>query len=186
MSLASFRLESFSAPQTTPRPEPVFLQADIDQAFSDGLAKGAASTADEQLRHLEAGLSRLTEALRADNDRMIAIRRQAVSALAPVLEALLDGLSPAAQSRRLEEALQLELERLAATPAPLRASITCGTRQVGMVRSCIEAMGLEEIDLIESSEDRINLELHGGRIEISATQISRDIKALLAELRDGE
>ena len=75
---------------------------------------------------LNAGLDRLARALADDEARRADLRREAVEALAPILTQILDCLAPAAQSRRLEEALTEELLRLSRAAPPLRASIACG------------------------------------------------------------
>lgn len=185
MTLASFQLESFSAAKPGRQQVPTFLQADLDQAFSDGLAEGVAKATDDQLRNLEAGLARLGKALTDDSLRRAEMRKEAVSALAPILDAIIDNLAPAAESRRLEEALLGELVRLSETAQPLRARISCGARQTAMVRKCLGQLEIENIEVTETEDNRINLTLQGGRIEISAEQIAQEIRAIIHELNDG-
>ncbi|MDB6178743.1 hypothetical protein PAF17_14695 [Paracoccus sp. Z330] len=186
MTPASFQLESFASIRAGQKPVPSYLQADLDQAYIDGKAEGVATAVDEQLRNLDAGLTRLAEALKADDAYRRRIRCEAVTTLAPILDAIIDNLAPPASSRRMEEALKHELERLSDSASPLRAAICCGPRQMDLVRRCIQEHALDGIELAECEGDRINLALEGGRIEISGEQIAEEIRALVSELGKGE
>lgn len=181
MTLALYKLESFSG--AGKRAEPMFGKDQIDQAFANGLSEGLARKDDEQLRHLAAGLERLSRALAEDDARRAALRDDAVAALAPILDAIIDNLAPAAESHRLEAALRGELARLAQLSTPLRARIACCHRLRGMVERCLAETGLDAIELTEAETDRISLSLQGGRIEISPDQIAQDIRALISELK---
>ncbi|MDP5308575.1 hypothetical protein [Paracoccus spongiarum] len=183
MTLAHFKLESFSA-ASAGMAEMIFGKAELDQAYADGLAEGLTRREDEQLRNLGAGLERLAQALADDEARRIALRDEAARALAPILDAILDSIAPAADSLRLQGALRDELTRLARLGTPLRARIACGPRLRGLVERCLEEAGLAGIELSEAEADKICLSLQGGRIEISPAQIAQDIRALISELKE--
>lgn len=186
MTLAMFKLESFSAANAARTPEPLYDQGAVDEAFARGLTEGLARKDDEQLRTLGAGLERLARALADDAMRRAALRDEAVSALAPILEAILDNLMPASESRRIETALRDELGRLAQMAQPLRAKIACGSRLRAMVERCLAEQGLEAIEITEGDSDRISLSLQGGRIEFSPEQVALDIRALISELKEDD
>ena len=108
MTLAAFKLESFSAAVAAQGAALTFSREALDQAFADGLAEGMARQQDEQARTLNAGLERLARALTDEDARRAELRCEAVAALAPILSQILDCLVPAADSRRLEAALTEE------------------------------------------------------------------------------
>lgn len=186
MTLALFKLESFSAAQAGPAAQALYGQEAIDHAFAEGVASGLARREDDELRNLGAGLERLSRALGEDAERRTVLRNEAVAALAPILEAIVDSMAPADRSRQLESALQDELARLARLSSPLRARIACGPRLRGMIERCCAEAGIGEIDLTDTGSDRISLSLQGGRIELSPEKIAQDIRALISELKEDD
>ncbi|MBU3028610.1 hypothetical protein [Paracoccus marinaquae] len=184
MTFALFKLESFSATQPGLAAGTVYGPDDLDQAYARGLTEGLARREDEQMRNLAAGLERLGHALIDDSARRAALREEAVTALAPVLDAIVGSLTPAGESQRLETALREELSRLARLATPLRARIACGPRLRGLVERCLAAEGIDGVEVEDIDSDRISLSLQGGRIELSPRQITEDIRALLAELKE--
>lgn len=186
MTLAVFKLESFSAAVAAQGAALTFSREALDQAFADGLAEGMARQEDEQARTLNAGLDRLARALADDEARRAELRREAVEALTPILGQILDCLVPGAESRRLETALTEELLRLARTAPPLRASIACGPSLRAMVDRCLADCGLEGIEVTAIETDRISLALQGGRIELDPARVADDIRALITEIHGNE
>lgn len=182
MSLAVLKLESFSAALSAQGAPLTFSREALDQAFADGLAEGIARQQDEQARTLNAGLERLARALADDEARRVELRREAVEALAPILEQILDCLTPAAESRRLEAALTEELMQLSRTARPLRASIACGPSLRAMVERCLADCGLDGIEVTDSDAERIALSLQGGRIELEPARVAEGIRTLIAEI----
>lgn len=182
MTLAVFKLESFSAAVAAQGAQPTFSREALDQAYADGLAEGIARQQDEQARTLSAGLERLGRALADDEARRAELRREAVDALTPILVQILDCLAPAAESRRLEEALTAELLRLSRMAPPLKARVTCGPSLRAMVDRCLTGCGLEGIEVSESDSDRIALSLAGGRIELEPARVADTIRTLIAEI----
>ena len=182
MTLAVFKLESFSAAVAAQGAALTFSREALDQAYADGLAEGAARQQDEQARTLSAGLDRLARALADDEARRAELRREAVDALAPILAQILDCLAPAAESRRLEGALSAELLRLSRLAPPLRASIACGPSLRALVDRYLAESGLEGIAVTEAESERIALSLQGGRIELEPARVAEGIRALIAEI----
>ncbi|TJZ92542.1 hypothetical protein FA743_06660 [Paracoccus gahaiensis] len=184
MSLALFRLESFS-PAAASRPVEVsFSREDLDRAFADGQAAALAEVEDAGLRALQDGLHRLSDILAEDEARRRQMRQEAVEALAPLLHQIIDLMAPPLSSRRLEEALQAELMRLSQRADPLSARIACSSGLRPMVQHCVEAAGLGSIVLDEIAEDRIAVTLQGGRIQLAPTEIADSIRALIAEITE--
>ncbi len=186
MTQAIFRLESFTAALAGRDAKQIFDRDALDRAHAEGLAAGLARSHDDQMRHLGAGLERLAVALAEDAQRRAALRAEAVAALSPILDAILDNLAPAADSARLRDALTAELERLAQKAAPLRARIACSDRLKGLVQQCLADAGIEGIELEPSDMDRISLSLEGGRIEFCPDRLGRDMRALISEITGDE
>lgn len=186
MTLALFKLESFTPQHPGGIAEAIYAKSDLDEAYANGLADGLSRKEDDEMRNLAAGLKRLEHALAEDGARRIELRNEAVATLLPLLEAIVDGMAPAHDGRRLETALRDELARLAHLATPLRARIACGAQLRGVVERCLSEGGIDGIELIETDGACISLSLQGGRIEISPEKIARDIRALLAELIEDE
>lgn len=183
MSLAIFKLESFTTAQAGHGALSNITPDVVDLAYADGLAEGLARKQDAELRSLKAGLDSLAKTLGAEEARRIELRQEAVDALAPILEQILDCVLPAAESRRLEAALAAELHRLSRSATPLHARITCNPRLRDLVERCLAASGIETIELVETDANCIGLTLQGGRIELSSEKTAADIRALVQEIR---
>ena len=181
MSLALFKLESFSK-AVAARVEVTYTQADLDQAFADGVAQASAQAQDDQLRALSASLEQVAAGLAADETRRRQMRQEAVDALAPILHQVLDLMAPPLASRRLEEALQAELTHLAQRATPVGLCIACSDRLADMVRRCLAQAGLEGIEIAPVPQDLITVSLQGGRIDFTPDSIAGDIRALIAEI----
>lgn len=183
MSLAMFKLESFTAALAHQGAIVTFSRDDLDQAYADGLAAGLARKEDEDIRSLSAGLDQLQRCLQDDQMRRARLRQEAVDALAPILEQILECLLPCETSQRLEAALKDELLRLSHSTTPLRAVISCNARLRKTVENCLVDAGMQEVDLIETDADKITLSLQGGRIELSPDRIATDIRRMISELK---
>lgn len=185
MTSAVIKLESFNAPRSGSI-APVFSRAELDQAKSDGIAEGISRSENAQIESLRAGLDRLAASLDDEETRRSELRAEAVAALAPVLSEMLDALTPAAMSQRLERDLSRELQALAAQATPVKARISCNDTLRGMVQNCIEESGISGIELTHSTSERISLSLQGGHIEFSQEKISRQIRALVDEIKQDD
>lgn len=181
MTPAVIKLESFSSAHR--QAGPAFDSSDLEAARAEGLAQGLAQRDSEQIRALRAGLDRLSEAMVDDDARRSQVRAEAVAGLAPVLSAILDALTPAAASQRLEQALLAELERLADQAPPLRTNLICGSDLRPMVDRCVKQSGLQNIQIEEHADAPISLSLQGGRIEFSQDRMARQIRALIDEIK---
>ena len=181
MSLALFKLESFSN-AVAARVEVTYTQADLDQAFADGVAQASAQAQDDQLRALSASLEQVAAGLAADETRRRQMRQEAVDALAPILHQVLDLMAPPLSSRRLEGALQAELTHLAQRATPVGLRIACNDRLADMVRRCLAQAGLEGIEIAPVPQDLITVSLQGGHIDFTPDSIAGDIRALIAEI----
>lgn len=175
------KLECFTAAEDQTRAA-IYTRDDLDMAYADGMTAGRSERGNEELQALHSGLERMVAALGAEDARRAALRNEAVQALAPILSAILDATVPAASSRRMEEALQHELQSLARRARPLRCRICCSPTLKEMVERHLQQLGLDGVELELREQECISLELEGGRIELSATQLAEDIRRLIAEI----
>ena len=180
MSAAMFRLESFAAP---PAPEPVFTRADLDAARAEGHAAGLAQAQDEQAAAATRALTALAASLSDDDARRGALRDEAVEALSPILRQILRAMAPPAISARIEDALRHELRRLAADTRPQVARIACGPRLRAMLNRCLADAGLTGIQLQDRPDDRLVIDLQGGRIEYDPERVMADLLTILDDIQ---
>ena len=183
MTLAMFKLESFTNNMTGKGAVVTYTQEAFDRAYLDGVEEGLARKEEEGIRNLTAGLASLQRSLTQDEALRSQLRQEVVGALVPLLDEILDRLTPATESLRLQQALTEELVRLSKASTPLRLTISCSPSLRNMVERCLDEADLRGIDLIETDSDRISLSLHGGRIELSPEQIANDIRQLISELK---
>lgn len=185
MSLAMFKLESFSRPETgLNTPEIRYCRDDVDQAYADGYATGRAEATEAQIQDLHRALAALSDVMAEDDARRHALRQEAVDALLPVLEQIIDLMAPVEISRRIEQSLADELRRLAQSAVPVRAEILCGQSLRGLVTESLKAHDLQRLRIIEIDEPVIRIRLDGGRIEITPGQIAKNIAAVIAAARE--
>ena len=81
MTLAMFKLESFSNAAVEQAPPMIFTQADLDRAFAEGAEEATLKAQDDQLRALDAALVQLARTMADDETRRAQIRSEAVQAL---------------------------------------------------------------------------------------------------------
>ena len=183
MSLAMFKLESFTSALANQGAVVTFTREAVDKAYAEGLTEGLSRKEDEDIRSLAAGLDQLRHCLRDDQARRAELRQEAVSSLTPILEQMLECLLPAQTSQRLEKVLKDELLRLSQLVTPLRAVISCNSRLRDTVERCLSEAGIEEVDLLDTPSDTISLSLQGGRVELSPQKIAEDIRNMISELK---
>ncbi len=183
MTLAIFKLESFSAGLAAHADGQTATIDAVEQAYADGLADGLARKEDAEIRSLKAGLDSLAQSLGADENRRAKLRDEVVEALAPILEQMLDCVLPASETRRLETALTDELMRLSRSASPVHARISCNARLRDLVERCLVESGISGVELVETDANCIGLTLQGGHIELSADKTAADIRALIREIR---
>lgn len=178
-----FKLESFSNAVAARGAEVTFTQADLDQAYADGMTQARAAAEDTQTRILTDGLDRLAASLAADEQRRRQLRHEVVEALTPILHQVLDLMAPPLSSRRLEDALRTEMLHLAQRAAPLNARITCGAALRDMVQRCLTDAGLGGMEIATCPDNRITVTLQGGHIDFAPDSIADDIRSLIVEIQ---
>ena len=184
MTLAMFKLESFSNAPVDHAPPMIFTQADLDRAFAEGAEEATLKSQDDQLRALDAALTQLARTMADDETRRARLRSEAVAVLGPILTQIIDLMAPPHASGRLEKALVHELERLAQETTPLIAQITCSDRMRDMVERCLTQTGLQSIAVAPAATDTITVTLEGGRITLDPETITGDIRALIFEITE--
>lgn len=168
-------------------PPPVFDQSDLDAAFERGLAEGRHEAEARQAGALCAALSALSGRLDAEREARRGEGAAAVRALAPLIEALLDGIIPAVARARLQAALLEELLRLSAAGPPLGARIRCGPELAAFAAGCLAATGLSGIEIDPMGPEGVaEAELLGGRVTWDVALIAADLRRLVNELTEME
>ena len=185
MSASLIKLESFTGLPGAGGSSS-YTRDDLDLAFADGLAQGRAQRQDEDLQGVCSGMKHLADALSADEARRQELRADAVASLAPILSEMLDALVPSAQSQRMERSLVEELHRLSAQATPLHCRIACRPDLRAMVVRCLDEAGISGIELDDQPGTCVSLSLEGGRIEFVPERVAENIRALIAEITEGE
>jgi hypothetical protein len=186
MSLAMFKLESFSTALADQAAPMIFTPLDMDRAHAEGFEEATAQAVDAQLHALDDSLRQLARTMSDDETRRTHLRSQAVQALGPILSQILDLMAPSASSRRLEEALMGELTRLAQESTPLVAQISCSDRLRGLVERCLTQTGLQTVTIAPAPTDTVTVTLQGGRITLDPDTITGDIRALISEITEDD
>lgn len=183
MASAAFKLESF-VPATQRQPVATFSREELDRSYADGLAEGRAQRESEESGRLMAALEHLSQALSDDEERRDKLRKEALSALFPLVAEIVDAVAPSIASERLERALADELERLAQTAPPVRARISCSEKLRELVETCISQSGMDQIEVELVESDRVSVALAGGSIEFSQEKITRQVRELIDEVKE--
>lgn len=183
---ALLQLERFDRPPVEVPPA-VFAQADLDAAFDRGLAEGQRRAKARQVGALCDALSGLARRLQAEHEARAAAGMAEVRAIAPLIEALLDGILPAVARARLQAALLEELLKLAAAVPPATARIRCGPDLAAFSAACLARTGLAGIEIDPSGpEGTAEAELLGGRVTWDMGQIAAELRRLVNELTEVE
>ena len=134
--------------------------------------------------HSEAALSGRLAAEQAD--RAAAGEGQG-RALAPLVGALLEAITPLAARTRLEAALLAELRQLAGSVTPLSARLRCGADMAVFAAACLAATGVEAIAIDPSGpEGTVEAELLGGTIAWDVAAVAEQLRALVHEIMETE
>lgn len=163
-----------------------FSQADLDAAYVHGEATGIRAATDAQIAQTCAALQEFSARVAAAEQDRAAARAQAISDLAPLLEALAEGALPALAQARMQSAVVQELQRLAATAGPMRGTLRCGPDQQAFLAACLDRLGLTDI-AIEAAAPPGLVEAHiaGGRIVFDHAAVAQGLRALIDEFLQG-
>lgn len=183
---AVLQLERFDREPVEPLPA-VFAQADLDAAFARGLDEGRRLAEARQVAALRDAVDGLSRRLDAEQAARGAGDATEVKRVAPLIEALLDGVVPAVARARLQGALLDEMLKLSSAVPPLTARIRCGADLAAFAAACLsttEAAGIE-IDPT-APEGTAEVELLGGRIVWDTAQIAAELRRLVNEVTEVE
>ena len=168
-------------------PPAVFMQADLEAAFERGVIEGERRESARNAGALCAAMAGLSERLDAEQAARAAAGRAEVMAIAPLIDALLDGIIPAIARARLQAALLEELQKLSAAVPPLVARIRCGPDLGAFAVGCLSATGLTGIEIDPTGpEGTAEAELLGGRVTWDVALVAADLRRLVEELTEVE
>lgn len=181
---APLKLERFDL-AADPLPVPVHTRQDLDDALARGIAEGRRAAEAEQTQAICAALAELSARLEAQD----ALRDSAGAAqariMAPLIEALLDGIVPAIARAKVQASLELQLSELAAAVSPLRARIRCGPDLAASVAGCIARIGLESIVVDPSAPNgQVAAELTGGLVTWDVAAVADQLRDLFLEMME--
>lgn len=185
MTANVIKLESFTA--LPDEPEIVvgrYFQEDLEQARAEGFAEGFAQQKDETAVTLCEALGSLGKALEINEEQREMLYKEAVSSMTPIVSEIVDALSPASTSLRLERSLTEELTRLANLAEPVCVRISCDEQLRETVEDCVAKSGISEIELEAASADGITLSHTGGNIKFSQEKITQEIRKLIDEIKE--
>lgn len=163
-----------------------FSQADLDAAYESGEAAGAHAASDSQMARTCAALQEFSACVAAAEQDRAAARASVLSELAPLLNALADGVLPALALARMQSAVVQELQRLAATAGPMCGTVRCGPDQRTFIAACVESLDLTNIEIDASAAaGTVEAIIAGGRIVFDETAVARSLRALVDEFLQG-
>ena len=184
---ALLQLERFDLGAAKAAPPPLFRQSDLDAAFAQGLAQGRQEAEAARLDQLLAALAGLSERLDDESTARVADGEKQVGAMAPLVEALLEGVMPAIARARLESSLLSELRQLAASVTPLAARIRCGADMAAFASACLSAVGIEAIEIDPSGRDgTVEADLLGGLSTWDVALVAEQLRSLVREMLEIE
>lgn len=183
---AVLQLERFDRAPDAPPPA-AFARADLDAAFARGRVEGRAEAEARQVETLLEALAGLSRRLEAEEAARLAASASGVRAIAPLIEALLDGIGSAAARGRLKAALMDEMLRLASVVTPLVPRLRCGPDLVALVAACVNAAGMTGVEIDPTGpEGTAEVDLQGGRVTWDMGRITADLREIVAELMEDE
>lgn len=185
MNQPVIKLESFSPAANMARVAASAARAALDDAYARGLADGRADRQESETVALTAALRELSQQIADHDTQRAALRQEAVTALSPILTAMLDAVAPLGMAQRLEQDLITELSRLAQQTPPMICHITCAPALRTLVERCASEAGLTGIEITEQPlEQSVNVQIAGGHIEFSHDQIVQSVRRLIAEIQE--
>lgn len=168
-------------------PPAVFAQADLEAAFARGLDEGRRQAEARQVGVLCDAVTGLSLRLDAEREARSAAGVAAVGAIAPLIEALLDGILPAVARARLQAALLEEMLKHASAVPPLAGRIRCGPDLADFAAACLSTTGLPGIEIDATGpQGRAEVELLGGRVTWDVGLIAAELRGLVNELTEVE
>lgn len=183
---AVLQLERFDR-EPVEAPPAVFAQADLDAAFERGLTEGRGQAEARQVSVLCDAIAQLSRQLDAERDARSAAGAAGVRTIAPLIEALLDGILPAVARARLQAALLEELLKLASASPPLTGRIRCCPELAGFVAACLSTTGVTGIEIDPTGpRDTAEAELLGARVTWDVGHVAAELRRLVNELTEVE
>jgi len=184
---ALLQLERFDLGAEKAAPPPVFAQSDLEAAFAEGRVRGQLEAEAQRIDQLCAELKELSDRLRAEAAARIALGEGQVQAIAPLIEALLEGVLPAVARARLEAALLGELRQLAASVTPLEVRIRCGADMAAFVADCLAATGIAAVGIDPAGpKGTVHADLLGGTAVWDVAEVAGQLRGLVREMMEME
>jgi hypothetical protein len=158
--------------------------AGLEAAFQRGLEQGLNDGRELSLDALTSALAELHGGLAAHQAIAATQRREAMSELLPVLDAMVDLLGEHSARARLRDALMTELERISEIATPRRLLIRCAADMRPDVESCLKRAGFPDA-LIEETPDgaqAVELVADKAAITFDADAAIAALKLIIADI----
>lgn len=169
-------LEDFAAPL----PEPANPQDErLAAEYQRGLADGETRARDLVITELTDAIHAAIEALETGDALRQQIIGETLSAVTPVLQAIVVQLAVSADDR-IVAAIMSELQRLGTGGEKTTCCISAPARLTEQIADQIDAASLGGITLLPGPDTEICFE--GGRITINSDELTRNISEILSEM----
>lgn len=182
---AAVRLESFSgaAPPVT---LPTFVQDDLDAAYAEGLAVGAAKRKKSDIVDLCTELSRLSASIQTEASRQLDRYNDAIEIFSPVLHEILALITDASFATKIEKALCSELKRHSDANALPTFLIGCTSEQEGMIRACVEDVYTGPVQISGTRSAGIKISFDESRISLDHGILAENLSAIMKEMLEDQ
>lgn len=181
---AVLRLERFD-PAEAPAPAELHTAEELQDAYAQGVIAGREQAFAEQIDRMRLALEGVSAEMAGLRAALADTGGDRARALAPLVDALLDGVLPAVARARLESALLEAFVRLAETVTPLTLDVRCGPDLAAFVRACAGAVGIEGVRIADDGPDgTVTAELLGGVMAWDQAAVSAQLRALVQEIME--
>lgn len=165
MRSAALRLDCFSAGMIADRSRAGTHE--IESAFQRGHEQGLNEGREASLDALATALARLQGDMAAHDTMAAAMRRQALSDILPVLDAIIDLLGARSARDRLHDALTKELRHIAEIATPQRLVIRCAADQRPDIDDCLAKAGFSGAVIEEIQNRTLTVDLVADRATVT-------------------
>ncbi|SEH97276.1 hypothetical protein SAMN04488075_1995 [Paracoccus alkenifer] len=164
---------------------PMFRQAQLDAAFADGVAEGLRQAEAMRSDQLGAVLTELSANLESGRAMHAQSQVAQMLAMAPLLDAMLEQLTPVVARARLRDAVLAQMADIAGAVSPLGVKIRCDAGTGEFLSAHLARLGLSAVQIDASGpEGIVEAEMTGGEITWDEAAISTQLRRLIEEMME--
>lgn len=185
MSAALVRLDCFSS-TLREEPEPISPEA-LEQAYRLGHADGVEQARATELTDLTAALADLSARISEDQAAMSGHRKDVLTTLTPILQAILETVGPRGALDQLQTMLSAELARLVESAPFRRCTIRCTPGLGDVARHCLGHADPKQIRIEEDADfSGLELSIDGGIVAFDPSIVMGRLSALIGSILEEE